>query len=98
MARASDASFREGLRSPASSPWLQRLGPTQGCEDWRAWVPRAGRWWPAAHPNSHPLGRHPIFGGLISWWGMWHSRHPVRDPSTELGGGWGAWFSPTWGL
>lgn len=39
--------------SQASSPPVQKLGPTQGCEDWRAWVPRAstelargGRWAP----------------------------------------------------
>ena len=50
-------------------------------------MPRAGQWWPAAHPNSHPLGRHPVFGGLVSWWGMWQSGHPATDPSTELGGG-----------
>lgn len=54
MSRALDASFREGLRSPASSPQFQKLSPTRGCEAWRARVPRAGWWWPTAHPNSCP--------------------------------------------
>lgn len=95
VARALDASFREGAEKPSLFTPVQKLGPTRGCGSLEGTGAQSCWWWPTAHPNTCPLGRHHIFSGLMVV--NVAPRALIGDPSTELGG-MGAWFSPTWGL